>query len=248
VIDLEPHISDLRWDRWLAGAVSAEERARVDAHAAGCATCAARLSELTCSRDAFAHRPLPIELVRARRRTIGVLRVLGVATAAAAAAVVVVIGLRPTEPPGPRETSELPEPVERSKGGPELVLVGGRPGALAELPPGAAIRAGEHLQAGYSSRRDGFGAVLSLDGAGTVMVYAPSRGDALVALPAGSDRSFPESTVLDQVVGTERIWILWCEAAHPLAGLVAQLRATGQLAAPADCTVRAVTLDKRAGP
>jgi anti-sigma factor RsiW len=231
VIDQQPHISDLGWDRWLAGEVPADERERVQAHAASCARCAARLAELTARRDAFAARPVPIELARALRRRV---RGLGAIAAIAAAAVAVFVLRSGTEPP------------ERSKGGDvELVLAGGRPGALARLASGDVIGPGEHIQAGYSSRRDGFGAVLALDGAGVAMVYAPSHGEVTVALPAGSDRSFPESTVLDHVVGTERIWVLWCQAPHVLAPLVAQLRSTGQLAAPADCAVRAVTLDKR---
>jgi hypothetical protein len=242
VIDQEPHVSDLGWDQWLAGDLPAEQRERARIHAASCGPCAARLHELTAARDAFVSRPLPARVrpVRHRARVLG-----GVAAIAVAATVLAVVRIAPA--PEQRTKGTPGTTGTTGSNGPELVLAAGRPGALAQLASDDAIHPGDYLQAGYSSPRDGFGAVISLDGAGATTVYVPSRGDATVALPAGSERSFPESTVLDQVVGTERIWLLWGEAAHPLAPLVAQLRSTGQLTAPAGCHVRAVTLDKRAG-
>ena len=87
---------------------------------------------------------------------------------------------------------------------------------------------------------------MSRDGAGAVTVYVPPDGDAMVPLAAGRDRSFPRSTILDATLGGERIAIVWCPAAHPLAPLVDALRAGRPVAAPADCTVREITLDKRA--
>jgi hypothetical protein len=73
-------------------------------------------------------------------------------------------------------------------------------------------------------------------------------GDTMVALPAGTERSFPRSTVLDDVVGSELIAIVWCAAPQPLAPLVEELRVTRQLAPRAGCTVRLVALEKRARP
>lgn len=93
--------------------------------------------------------------------------------------------------------------------------------------------------------RDGFGAVLALDGTGAANAYVPADGDAMVALPAGVDRTFPGSTVLDQVVGTERVVILWCPTSRPLAALLGELRATRDVTAPQGCYVRRVELDKR---
>lgn len=231
------HVSDLQWDRLLTGELPAEAGDAARAHAAGCAACAARLREITAERDAFRLRPITFPLAAPPRRrwrwTLSLVPVL------AAAAVLLVVRARPRED----------GPGERAKGGgPALLLSAGRPGALAPLATGGAVQPGDSLQAGYTAARDGFGAVLSRDGAGSVTAYVPSTGDAMVPLPAGAERSFPESTVLDDVLGAERIAIVWCEAAHPLEPLLAALRAGRALAVPGGCVVREVVLDKRAGP
>ncbi len=221
------HISDLRWDRLLAGELSPEQQAAITAHSTTCTSCAARRREIEAARDAFSTRP-PMAFAPRRSRWW-----LGAPVAALAAAALVVILIRPgTE-------------TERTKGhGPALLLAAGRPGALAPIATSDTIHAGDYLQAGYSASRDGFGAVLSLDGAGSASAYVPATGDALVALPAGTDRSFPGSTVLDDVIGTERIAIVWCDAARPLAPLIAELKATQRIANRDGCTIRLVTLEK----
>jgi hypothetical protein len=127
-----------------------------------------------------------------------------------------------------------------------LFLFAGRPGALSSVASGDVVHPGDHLQAGYTAMRDGFGAVLSLDAAGAATVYVPPDGDAMVPLAAGRERPLPHSTILDATLGDERIAIVWCQAAHPLAPFVGALRTAQPVAAPADCTVREVTLDKRA--
>jgi hypothetical protein len=131
--------------------------------------------------------------------------------------------------------------------GTALLLSAGRPEALLPVASSDVVRPGDYLQAGYTATRRGFGAVLSRDGAGSVTSYVPPGGQAMVPLDPGSERSFPLSTILDATLGAERIAIVWCETAHPLAPLLAALRDGRPLAAPEDCTVREVTLDKR-GP
>jgi hypothetical protein len=229
------HVSDLQWDRLLAGELTAGAGDAAHAHAAGCVACAARLRELTAERDAFRLRPIAIPLSRAPRRwwrwAVPLVPVL------AAAAVLLVVRARPDDP------------GERPKGvGPVLLLSVGRPGALVAVASGDVVGPGEYLQAGYTTARDGFGAVLSRDGAGSVTAYVAARGDQMVALPAGVERSFPQSTVLDDVIGSERIVIVWCEAAQPIAPLIAELQQARALALPAGCSSREVVLDKRAEP
>jgi len=229
------HVSDLRWDRWLAGELSPGQTAEAIAHADSCATCGARMRELTAERDAFRLRPVDVRFTRPARRAywIG-----AAATALAAAAAIVIVVGRRGEVPG-----------ERIKGGgPSLVLAAGRAAQLTPISSGDVVHPDDSLQAAYTSDRDGFGAVLARDGAGAVMTYVPSRGDAMVALPAGVDRSFPESTVLDRVVGSERVFVVWCELARPLAPLLGELRATGEVTAPEGCHVRRIVLEKRVRP
>jgi hypothetical protein len=67
VIDHEPHISDLRWDRLLAGDLPDDARRVVDDHAAKCVRCSTRLRELTAERDAFQSRPVHVAVSPASR-------------------------------------------------------------------------------------------------------------------------------------------------------------------------------------
>ncbi|HSS01713.1 MAG TPA: hypothetical protein VLM79_31860, partial [Kofleriaceae bacterium] len=165
------HVSDLQWDRLLAGELALDLFSAAHAHAHGCEVCAARLRALTAERDAFNERPFALPRPRARRRWL-------VPLLAAAAAVVIAVRLAPRPDPD--------EPRERTKGvvetasvaadelrvaavaAPVLLLTAGRPDALTSVSAGDVIHPGEYLQAGYTAGRDGFGAVLSRDGAGAV--------------------------------------------------------------------------------
>jgi len=229
------HISDLRWDRLLADELPAAERDATRAHADGCATCSARWREIEAERGAFVLRPTTVRFQPAARRRSWW---LGAPLAALAAAVVLLVVLRPRDE----------EDRERRKGrdAPSLLLTAGRPGQLVPIGSDDTIHPGDYLQAGYTAQRDGFGAVLSVDGAGHAMAYVPARGDVLSALPAGTERSFPGSTVLDEVLGTERIAIVWCEAPRPVAPFVEELRTTRALADRDGCTIRVVIATKAA--
>jgi hypothetical protein len=234
------HVSDLQWDRMLAAELLAAAGEAARTHAGECAACAARLRELTAERDTFRFRPIKIPLSRARRWRRWRRWARPLVPVLAAAAVLIVVRARPDgthDPAGARTKGD----------GPALLLAAGRPGALEQLGTGDVIRSSDFLQAGYTSARDGFGAVLSRDGAGGVMAYVPFAGDAMVPLPAGVERSFPQSTILDDVLGSERIVIVWCETAYLLAPLLAELRAGREITSPGDCVVREVWLDKRAG-
>lgn len=243
------HVSDLQWDRLLAGELAVEAEAAAHVHAARCTACAARLRTLTAERDAFRVRPIAIPLSRPRRRWLPAL-----IPVAAAAAVLLALRVRPgpgDDGPAVRTkgrmhvASERPEILSPAIHGTALLLSAGRPEALLPVASGDVVRPGDYLQAGYTATRSGFGAVLSRDGAGSVTAYVPPGGENMVPLAPGRERSFPLSTILDATLGDERIAIVWCETAHPLAPLLAALRDGRPIAAPEDCTVRVVTLDKR---
>lgn len=226
------HVSDLRWDRLLAGELSAEQASAAREHASACARCAARLAELTAGRDAFAV-PMQVVALKPRKRAVWI-----AAAAAVAAAAVLILVVRPRS-----------DPEERTKGGgPDLVLAAGRESNLVPVSSGDVVRAGDSLQAAYTSTRDGYGAVIARDGAAGVFAYVPSSGDAMLALPAGENRSFPQSTRLDDVVGRELVFVVWCERPHTVSPLLDQLRATGDIVAPDGCTLRRVELTKQARP
>lgn len=252
------HVSDLRWDRLLAGELSGAAADEVLAAAQTCPVCAARRAELMREHDAFAARspfvastPLVAssEPERAKRTEVesnGAVVSLEprrsrwwlAAPALLAAAAAALLVLRPREPS---------VPGERPKGddGPELVVEAGPRELLEAVATGDFVLPGDYVQAGYTTTRAGFGAVLGRDGGGTANVYVPSSGDAMVALPAGTRSSFPESTELDRVLGEEIIVVVWCERAWPLAPLVAELAAHGDIPAQPGCWHRRVILTKR---
>lgn len=62
---MERCLSDLRIDQWLGGELGAAAARALEAHAARCATCAARVETLTAARDGFAAAPVPPALATA---------------------------------------------------------------------------------------------------------------------------------------------------------------------------------------
>jgi hypothetical protein len=230
----EAHVSDLRWDRLLAGELGELDRAEALAHADACPACTARRLEITAGFDAFAD-VAPALPRRAPARTI----VAAVGAIVVAAAAVVLVVRAPSGAGG-----------ERTKGGhaPKLMLAAGPRERLAPVMSGDRVQPGDSLQAAYTATHDGFGAVIARDGSGAATVYVPAQGDAMVALPRGTLKSFPGSTILDDVVGAQAVVIVWCEAARPIAPLVAELRATGNVTAPAGCTVDRIDLEVRGAP
>ena len=226
----EAHVSDLRWDRLLAGELAEVDRAEALAHAETCPACAARRTEITAGFDAFAN------VAPALPRRTRPLRLVAALTVVAAAAAVILVVRPPSSSRG-----------ARTKGGtgPKLMLAAGSRARLAPVLSGDRVTPGDSLQAAYTATRDGFGAVIARDGSGAASAYVPAQGDAMVALPQGTLRSFPGSTILDDVVGAQVVVIVWCESAQPIAPLVAELRATGSVTAPAGCTVDRIELEVR---
>lgn len=229
------HLSDLRWDQLLAGELSSESKAEAETHAKACATCQARLAELTAEREAFRFRASPFAAPkRSLRWTMPIAGALAVA-----AALLLVLKVR-----GGGEEEQV---YEGTKGGKiDLMLFAGKPDQLTALSVEDKLFAGDLLQAGYTSPADGYGAVLSLDGAGNASSYVPAIGDAMVLLPAGERRSFPASTQLDDVLGGERIAVVWCHRARPLAPLLEELRRTQTIAPIDNCAIRVFAVSKAA--
>lgn len=220
------HLSDLQLDRLLVGELPAVAAQAAGQHARSCTVCARRLRELTVDRDAFVRTARIARIAPGPRRW----------PLALAAALALLVVRSVVTPDAPRERT-------KGSGEPVLLLATGAPGAMVALASGDRLRTGEYLQAGYTARVDGYGAVLSRDGAGSALAYVADAG-AMVALPAGTARPFPHSTLLDDVTGAERIAVVWCPAPAPLAPLLAALRTGAPLPVPAGCTVRELTLAK----
>jgi len=218
------HVSDLAIDRMLASEVI---DADVRAHLASCERCTGRLAELERERAAFA---IPLAKPAAATRRPAWLLAAG---ALAAAALVLVVVRRSDDPSGTR-TKGSASPVL------ELHVVDQRSGGATSVPVTAAtvLHPGDTIQATYASSSPGHGAVLSLDGAGAATVYVP-----VAPLAAGSG-SFPAATILDDVLGTERLAIVWCPAPFAVEPLLAALKAR-TLVAPSGCTIAQLEVAKR---
>ncbi len=231
---MSDHVSDLRWDRLLAAELPEDQATEARAHAASCERCGGRLAELTAGRDAFTVRPQVIALAPRRKRGAWI----GVAGAVAAAAAIVIVVTRPRGPDGERTKGD---------GSPDLQLEAVRGANHHPVSSRDVVFPGDVLQAGYSSERDGYGAVLARDGAEGVFAYVPSTGDQMLALPAG-EHPFPQSTTLDAVIGNERVFVVWCEQPRAIGPLLAELVATGDVAKPDGCHLRRIDLTKQARP
>lgn len=226
---MSDHVSDLKWDQLLAGELAGDARRDAEAHAKECSSCAARLADITAQREAFRFQAKPKRSLRWTMPIAGVL--------AAAAVMLLVVKVRG----GGGEDSELA--YEGSKGGTvEVMLFSGRPEQLAAVDD--KLFAGDLLQAGYSSPADGYGAVLSLDGAGNASSYVPALGHDMVFLPSGQRRSFPSSTQLDDVLGSERIAVIWCHRTRPLAPLLEELARTQTIGKIDNCAIRVFVVTK----
>jgi hypothetical protein len=222
----ETCVSDLLLDELLVGELTLSEERAAHAHLDACGVCSRRLQVLQEGRD-----PLPALPSRRARRWPSAARVaLGGAVAAALAFFVVHV-------PGATISST------RTKGGPRLgyfVKHG------ADTHPGGAgepVRAGDTLIFAATSPTPAFVAVFSHEGPGKASVYFPS-GSRAEEVAAGRDVLLPLATVLDDTIGTEQLYGLFCSSAQPIEPLRSALASTGALPVPQGCRVDTLTLSK----
>ncbi len=116
---------------------------------------------------------------------------------------------------------------------------------------GAPAYPGDQLQLTYTTDTDGYLAIFSLDGAGVASVYyddgAASARSA--AITAGADVPLPHSIILDDALGTETLYALFCPEPVATVPLRERLQQTGTLPQPDGdgCHIETATLDKRPG-
>jgi hypothetical protein len=94
----------------------------------------------------------------------------------------------------------------------------------------------------YSSDAPRYFALFNLD-ARAATVYFPV-GPSAVRVRAGNDVALDFSVELDDQLGTERVWALFCEQSFELEPLRAALLATGRLPVRAGCLAELVELQK----
>jgi hypothetical protein len=261
------HISDLTWDRQLAGDLPAELSDQVLRHTAECALCAARGAQLEADLRRFQASPPSLlapcvsapqtsgedSVPRPRNGAAAAPRATpwwharwAIPAAAAVVAVAVVPQIVARRLAGDQGGAGS-APTARSKGGFAVMAFAGRDRDVVTLGPGDPIFPGDRLQLSYSAEQAGHLAVLAIDGAGAVSVYFPPDAATTWPAVAGQRIALPMSTALDDIVGEERLWIVHCSAQQPLAPLVARLTVEGVNAeAPVDCEVQRLSFDKHA--
>jgi hypothetical protein len=138
----------------------------------------------------------------------------------------------------------LPESRLKGAGTPELSMYVRHDGAIRRVGPGERVAPGDAIRFAVSQGQPAYVAVLSLDAAGRASVYFPA-GDRAEKVAAGAEVPLPLATRLDDTVGEEQIFGLFCDRPLPLApaGPLVQAARTG--AAPAGCQVTRWSFVKR---
>jgi hypothetical protein len=206
----ESCLSDFAIERSLLGEVAVPaERAAIEQHLASCPACRSRRWELAAAPaqvpdPAFWGQAVSGPVARARSRS---RRLAGGLAAAAALAA----GLVLAWPPRPAERAGTTG--ERAKGGGLVLEVVARraDGRVFAVFDGTALRPGDAVRFVLTAPVAGHAAVLGLDGAGHVSLYAPATSEGTLPVAAGKG-ALPGSIVIDDSPGDERFIALLCEA------------------------------------
>ena len=254
-MSVERHLTTLDLDRLQLGEITGADRRGIEAHAARCLACAAKLAEhtelATRFRDAVFARSSTTLAVRRRARGARAPWALWLAVPALAASVLVSRGFEARRP------ARGDEPVIGVKGDDLWQVFARRAGAFGTAPSVVRVSDGARLAPGDALRfvlsPTGLSNVLiaSVDGAGQVNVYYPFGGESSAPINGHTALAVPGSIVLDRAPGPERLFALF--SATPLEARVVRsvlartatggpsaVRAAGRLAIPG--TVQATLL------
>jgi hypothetical protein len=135
-----------------------------------------------------------------------------------------------------------PSEVTRSKGAPHVTWFVKRGEQVQRGRTGETLYPGDSLRFVYSSDAPRFLALFNLD-AREASVYYPSTPDAL-RVRAGNEVALDFSVELDALLGTERVYAMFCEETFRLEPLRAALFETGRLPERAGCRSEMITLRK----
>jgi hypothetical protein len=233
----EQCITDLKFDAWFAGELSAPTRSAIDEHLADCPRCQVRRAELEGERQAFLrmrpHAPVQTRAAGRRRSRF----VLGSALLGAAA--IVMLALR----------SNTPDAVAplRAKGGPHLGFFVQRGEHAARGTPGQVVHPGDSIRFVYTSERAVYLAIYARDAAGVVSVYYPAQSEAQ-PVPGGHDALLDSAVRLDSVLGRETVFGVFCADSFALDAPKAALAGGRGLEPAPGCSVDALSWMKERMP
>jgi hypothetical protein len=106
----------------------------------------------------------------------------------------------------------------RTKGGPQVAFYVKHGEQIRRGDDGEVLSPKDAVRFAYSAEQTYHLAVFSLDPAGRVSIYYPAAAETRAESP-GAEIALPLSTILDDSVGEERIWALFCERSIDLAAI-----------------------------
>lgn len=205
----EAHLSALELDLLDLGpgAMAAGERARAEAHLAGCDRCRGDLETARAAKRQFDEqvflRTVPAIRARGEKRPFFGWRRLSFTLAPVlAAAAAIAIFLRPI-------------PVDHGndgisvKGGPAMQLFASREGRVFQVHDGDALRSGDAIRFVVYPSSWQYLLVVSVDGEGTPSGYFPFGSDQSGPLRGEARVELPGSVILNLAPGPERIFAIF---------------------------------------
>jgi hypothetical protein len=233
----EECLSDLTLDSVLAGDASAAEEAAARAHAGACERCRDRWAELEDARRLFlASHPAFVPAVAAKGRSRRWPVRAGQAIALLAAAACLLLWMRR---PKPEESAG----TERLKGGSSFGFFVKHDESVVRGADDQVVRPGDRLRFVVHSPRRHV-AILSVDGARNVNVYFPGE-PRTEAVDAASELALPQSIRLDDVLGRETLFGIFCDGPTDLAPVRDRLRKDPEaMPVVPGCEVRTLTIRK----
>jgi len=198
-------ITDLMFDAWFADELPAELGPALDKHVSTCQRCRGRRAALAVERSAFlslhpSYVASPRQLARRHRRTV----LAAVALSSAALLTLVVLAREPgleTLPPAAAET-ELGFAVVHS-------------GSNERGMRGQDVHPGDEVRFDYSVQTPAYLAIYGLDAHGSVRVFYPET-ELAAPVAAGTHVALMSTVAVDNVLGQQWVFALFCNAAFPV--------------------------------
>lgn len=236
-------LSDLVLDEWLADELAADARAKAAAHLDRCASCRARMDVIEAETAAFLSQAPTLSdhsglLAEAHEVQRVLQRNRRVMLASSVLAMAAMVSLAVVTQRADKET--------RLKGSAHVDFFIKRGAQVTQGASGEVVHPGELLRFTYSSAQPTHLALINLDGKGAT-VYFPREGKTSVAMTPGKQAALDFSVELDEQVGTERVFAVFCPEPFEIGDVTAAL--TGpQPTPPSDCHLDVITLQKEALP
>lgn len=229
--------SDLAFDNWFSRDLAPEQRLHLEAHLQECARCRRRHAAFSEERAAFlAERPWTGPGSHGVRKKAQ--RLWAIVPALAAAAAVTLWLVR---------TSDVGDGGVRLKGAEHVGYFIEHAQGAERGAPERPVHPGDRIRFTYSSAGPAYLAIYAFDASGVASVYFPA-GEIAAHLGPGSDVPLGSTVELDAVLGQERIFALFCDAAFRVESHREALARQKTLGTPAGCRLSAFEWRKEPPP